>query len=116
VADQEHVLEELRHQPVIGDGADVTRPSAIIADFCWQTVSRPETAHVTPEPWSTITEVAAHLQVAEDTILRWIQRKGFPAHRAGRVWRFQISEVDEWMRNGSGATKLHPTAARPGSP
>lgn len=63
---------------------------------------------MTPEPWSTIAEVAAHLQVAEDTVLRWIQRKGFPAHRAGRVWRFKISEVDEWMRDGSGATALHP--------
>ncbi len=56
-----------------------------------------------PEPWSTISEVAAHLHVAEDTVLRWIPRKAFPAHRAGRVWRFKISEVDEWMRNGSGA-------------
>jgi len=64
-----------------------------------------------PEPWSTIAEVAGHLQVAEDTILRWIQRKNFPAHRAGRVWRFKISEVDEWMRNGSGATALHPAPA-----
>lgn len=47
-----------------------------------------------PEHWSTISEIAAHLQVAEDSVLRWIQRKAFPAHRAGRVWRFKISEVD----------------------
>ncbi len=68
---------------------------------------------MTPEPWSTISEVSAHLQVAEDTVLRWIQRKAFPAHRAGRVWRFKISEVDDWMRNGSGATPLHPAVPAP---
>jgi excisionase family DNA binding protein len=57
------------------------------------------------EHWSTLAQIAAHLQVAEDTVLRWIPRKAFPAHRAGRVWRFRISEVDDWMLNGSGATK-----------
>ena len=66
-----------------------------------------------PEHWSTISEIAAHLQVAEDTVLRWIQRKAFPAHRAGRVWRFKISEVDEWMRNGSGARTLPKPEQRP---
>ena len=61
-----------------------------------------------PEHWSTISEIAAHLQVAKDTVLRWIQRKAFPAHRAGRVWRFKISEVDEWLRNGSGVLPSAP--------
>lgn len=68
---------------------------------------------MTPEPWSTIAEVAAHLQVADDTILRWIQRKALPAHRAGRVWRFKLSEVDEWMRSGSGAPNLPTPGAKP---
>ena len=62
-----------------------------------------EPSSMRPEPWSTISEIAAHLQVAEDTVLRWIPRKAFPAHRAGRIWRFQISEVDAWIRSGKGA-------------
>lgn len=60
-----------------------------------------------PEPWSTISDVAKHLQIAEDTILRWIARKGLPATRAGRVWRFKLSEVDAWMKSGASAPVVH---------
>jgi hypothetical protein len=24
-----------------------------------------------------------------------------PAHKVGRLWKFQTSEVDEWVRSGS---------------
>jgi excisionase family DNA binding protein len=50
---------------------------------------------VTVEPWVTLQEVASHLQVAEDTVHRWVAKKGLPAVKAGRVWRFKLSEVDE---------------------
>jgi len=46
-------------------------------------------------------EVAKHLQVAEDTVHRWLARKGLPAVRAGRVWRFKPSEFDAWLKAGS---------------
>ena len=26
-----------------------------------------------------------------------------PAHKVGRLWKFQASEVDEWVRSGSAA-------------
>lgn len=26
--------------------------------------------------------------------------KGLPAHKIGRLWKFQLSEVDEWVRAG----------------
>lgn len=51
------------------------------------------------EPWSTIDEVSSHLSVGRDTIYRWIARRGLPATRVGKVWRFKISEVDKWMRS-----------------
>ncbi|AWZ83958.1 DNA binding, excisionase family domain protein [Pseudomonas aeruginosa] len=38
--------------------------------------------------------------VAKDTVYRWRERKGLPAHRVGRLWKFQLSEVDEWVRAG----------------
>jgi len=57
----------------------------------------------TPEPWSTLSEAATHLQVAEDTVLRWITKKSLPAHRAGRVWRFKLSQIDAWLQSGAGA-------------
>lgn len=57
------------------------------------------------ETWATLAEVAAHLQVAEETVHRWIRRKGMPATRAGRNWRFKISQVDAWLEAGGAAPK-----------
>jgi excisionase family DNA binding protein len=53
---------------------------------------------MTVEPWSTIEEVSTHLSVGRDTIYRWIARRGLPATRVGKVWRFKLSEVEQWMR------------------
>jgi excisionase family DNA binding protein len=36
----------------------------------------------------------------KDTVYRWRERKGLPAHKIGRLWKFQLSEVDEWVRAG----------------
>jgi len=58
---------------------------------------------VQEEQWKTLAEAAEHLQVAEETVHRWIRRKGLPAHRLGRVWRFRISETDVWVIFGAAA-------------
>ena len=55
---------------------------------------------MTIEPWVTLQDVAKHLQVVEETVHRWIARKGLPTTKAGRVWRFKLTEVDEWLRSG----------------
>ena len=52
------------------------------------------------EPWVTALDVARHLGVVKDTVYRWREHKGLPAHKIGRLWKFQISEVDEWVRAG----------------
>ena len=50
--------------------------------------------------WISVAEVAKHLGVARDTVYRWIDSKGMPAHRVGRFWKFQVSEVDAWVKSG----------------
>ncbi len=55
------------------------------------------------EGWVGIVDVAAHLSVAKDSIYRWVDSKDFPAHRVGRLLRFKLSEVDEWVRTGGGS-------------
>ncbi len=50
------------------------------------------------EPWAAVDEVAKHLGVAKDSIYRWIENRGLPAHKIGRLWKFKLSEVDEWVR------------------
>ena len=58
------------------------------------------TSTVNSEPWVTAIEVARHLGVVKDTVYRWRERKGLPAHKIGRLWKFQLSEVDDWVRAG----------------
>jgi len=52
------------------------------------------------EPWVSLDEIASHLGVSRDTVYRWIENKGMPAHKLGRLWKFQVSEVNEWVRAG----------------
>jgi excisionase family DNA binding protein len=53
---------------------------------------------MTTEPWVSVEDVAIHLGVAKDSIYRWIETRSLPAHKIGRLWKFKLSEVDEWVR------------------
>ena len=44
-------------------------------------------------------EVCAYLRISRDTVMNWIKKEGMPAHLKGRLWRFDVNEVDEWMKN-----------------
>ena len=55
------------------------------------------------EPWVSLKDVATHLDVSEVTIRRYIANKGLPAHKAGRAYRFKLSEVDRWFSQGGAA-------------
>ena len=55
------------------------------------------------EPWVTAEQAAQHLGVVKDTVYRWRERKGLPAHKIGGLWKFKLSEVDDWVRAGGAA-------------
>ena len=55
----------------------------------------------TDERWVDVEDVANHLGVRKESVYRWIDKKGFPAHKAGRLLRFKLSEVDAWVRKDS---------------
>ena len=55
------------------------------------------------EPWLSADDIASHLGVTKDTVYTWIAEKNMPAHKVGRLLKFQTSEVDWWVRCG-GAT------------
>lgn len=57
------------------------------------------------EPWLSADEIATHLGVSKDTVYAWISTQNMPAHKVGRLWKFQASEVDEWVRQGGASTK-----------
>ena len=52
------------------------------------------------EQWVSVDQVAQHLKVKPDTVYKWLERKYMPAHKVGRLWRFKITEIDEWVRKG----------------
>ena len=57
------------------------------------------------ESWASVEDAARHLGVAKDTIYQWIETRALPAHRVGRLWKFKLSEVDEWVRAGNAVDK-----------
>lgn len=52
------------------------------------------------EPWASVDGVAKHLGVAKDSVYRWIDARSLPAHKIGRLWKFKLSEIDDWVRSG----------------
>ena len=50
------------------------------------------------ESWLPANDIAAHLAVTKDTVYTWIAEKAIPAHKVGRLWKFQASEVDACVR------------------
>lgn len=53
------------------------------------------------EPWVAVGAVAAHLGVRKDSIYRWIENRGLPAQKIGKLWKLKLSEVDAWVRTHS---------------
>ena len=62
---------------------------------------------VTTDRWLSVDEIAAYLGVKRYTIYKWIERKQLPAHKVGRLWKFNASEVDAWVRAGKAAGDNH---------
>lgn len=55
------------------------------------------------ERWFSVEEIADYLGVSRDTVYGWIATREMPAHRVGRLWKFQTFEVDDWVRRGRAA-------------
>jgi excisionase family DNA binding protein len=64
------------------------------------------------ERWLSADDIAAHLGVTKDTVYSWIADKAMPAHKVGRLWKFQASEVDAWVRHGQAMNDDQPAAKR----
>lgn len=53
-----------------------------------------------PGRWMSVEEIAAYLGVSKDTVYGWIAKRGMPAHKVGRLWKFKSDEIDSWVRAG----------------
>ncbi len=72
-----------------------------------------DTRMATAEHWVGAEDVAAHIRVAKESIYRWIDLKAFPAHRVGRLLRFKLLDVDEWVESGDGDDAPPSSTGRP---
>ena len=56
------------------------------------------------ENWIGLEQAAIHLGVRHITVRDWIKKKtGIPAHKIGKLWKFKLSELDEWVKSGKSA-------------
>jgi len=50
--------------------------------------------------WLLVDEIATYLGVKRETVYRWTVKKLTPVYRAGRLWKFRVSQVDAWVETG----------------
>ena len=54
--------------------------------------------------WLSVDEIAVHVGIKRETVYTWIAKKGMPAHKVGKLWKFKKDEVDAWVRTGRAGT------------
>lgn len=52
------------------------------------------------EKWVNLSDVAEHLSVSQDTVRAWIRDEKIPFCRAGKQYKFLLSEVNTALREG----------------
>ena len=52
------------------------------------------------ENWVNLEDIAEYLSVSKDTVRTWMREGKLPVNKAGKRYKFKVSEVDEWVRKG----------------
>ena len=50
--------------------------------------------------WLTLEDAVAYLKMGKSTLYTLARTGHLPAHRAGKVWRFDAAELDDWIKSG----------------
>ena len=50
------------------------------------------------EKWVNLEDIAEYLSVSKDTVRTWMREGKLPVNKAGKRYKFKVSEVDEWVR------------------
>lgn len=59
------------------------------------------------ERWLSVEEISQYLGVKRDTIYKWLENRQMPAHKVGRLWKFQKREIDFWIKSGKSNSIKH---------
>ena len=49
------------------------------------------------ERWLLVEQIASHLGGCPDNLTKWVECKKMPAGKAGRLWKFLTSKLDQWV-------------------
>lgn len=52
------------------------------------------------EKWVNLEDIAEFLSVSKDTIRAWIKADKIPYYKAGKQYKFKVSEIEDCVRNG----------------
>lgn len=68
--------------------------------------SQGHTEQKNTEQWVSVEQVAKHLGVKSHTVYKWLERDVMPAHKVGRLWRFRLSEINDWVTSGEAKRRI----------
>ncbi len=88
------VAFEEKHEPIIDQDTFNAVQEVLEAQ-------KVEEFDVDGERWLDLEEISTHLCICKETVVKWIKTKALPGYKAGRGWRFKISEVDAWVASGT---------------
>ena len=57
--------------------------------------------------WLSVEEIAVHLGIKKDTVYKWVAANKIPAHKVGRLWKFDRAEIDHWVKSGAAGVVNH---------
>lgn len=46
----------------------------------------------------SVEDLRLYLGVNRDTVYKWVNEKGLPALKIGRLWKFRKADVDKWVK------------------
>jgi excisionase family DNA binding protein len=59
-------------------------------------------------PVLTVKDLCLYLRVHPSTLYRLLKAAQLPAFKVGSHWRFNVEEIDRWLREGGAGTKQFP--------
>lgn len=54
--------------------------------------------------WLSVQEIAQYLGISKETVYRWLDSKKIPAHKIGKQWKFQLLEIETWVKTGGASS------------
>lgn len=85
--------------------ATQTRPSSLTG------ACRLNLCAMASDRWLSVDDVAEYLGVTRFTVYRWIEGRGLPAHKRGKMWLLRQQDIDRWVLLGQkGASRTDKAA------